>query len=469
MLFFIFGTGYLPGTLSVLTPTQTSDLMNHPQHTCCLTLACGIVLAVAGCNRTGNEAGSPPPPPPPVVSVAQPLQKKIVEWIDFTGRLEAVNYVEIRSRVSGYLQSVHFQEGEVVEKDALLFVVDPRPFQSALEMAQAELEESKAGLEQSRSQLAQAQADKDTALAQVDFTQMEYDRQQKLREQNAASQSELDQARNAFKQAQAGVKSSDAGISLAKAAIATSTATIETAKASVAQAELDLEYTKVKAPITGRVSRRYVTEGNLISGGSEQSTLLTTIVSTDPIYFVFDGSEQQVLRYRRLVQQGDRQSARDVRYPAYLQLADEQGFPHQGYIDFIDNRFDPNTATMLARAVFPNEEDILTPGMFGVARIANSNEHEAILLPDEAIGADQSESFVYVIDEENQARIQIVETGPMALGLRVIRHGIAPGDRVVIGGLQRVRPGSPVDPKETTISADESQAVQLDATPMEKS
>ena len=421
-------------------------------------------ILVTGCGQPST--GPPPARPTPQVKTAHPLQKKIVEWNEFTGRIEAVNFVEIRSRVSGYLESVNFEEGEDVEQDTLLFVVDPRPFEAALAQAKAGQTEAEARLEQSKSQLAQAEAAKETANSQIVFAKADYERLQNIG--NAVSRSEVEQARNEFRKSQASVDSSDAGIALANAAIATSAAAIESAKATVNEAELNLEYTNIKAPVKGRISRKYVTEGNLISGGSEQSTLLTTIVSLDPIYFTFDASEQQVLRFKRLVQEGQRLSVSDAKHPAYLALADEQGFPHQGYIDFVDNRFDPNTATMLARTVFPNPDGMLTPGMFGKIRIAYTAEYEALLLPDAAIGADQSESFVYLVGGDNQASRQVVETGPISHGLRVIRSGITADDLVVVEGLQRVRPGAPVDPQPATIIADADETIKYDSTPVKK-
>ncbi len=424
----------------------------------------GLIAFLSGCNQQQDSA--PPTRPVAQVEVSNPLTKKIVEWNEFTGRLESVNFVEIRSRVSGYLNSVNFQEGQDVEKGALLFVVDPRPFEAQLAQAKASQVEAEARLEQSEAQLAQAAASKETSASQLAYAKTEFERLQKIG--NAISQSEVDQARNEYMKAKASADSSEAGIALANAEIATSAASIETAKANVNEAELNLEYTNIKAPVQGRISRKYVTEGNLIGGGSEQSTLLTTIVSLDPIFFMFDASEQQVLRFQRNVQEGNRQSARDVRYPAYLALADEKGYPHQGYIDFVDNRFNPNTATMSARAVFPNTNGILTPGMFGKIRIANTLEYEAMLLPDASIGADQSDKFVYVIAEDNTASRKVIETGPLVFGLRVVRSGIAAEDRVVIGGLQRVRPGAKVDPQEKAIVAEEDEAESYDSTPREK-
>ncbi|MCA9131883.1 MAG: efflux RND transporter periplasmic adaptor subunit [Planctomycetales bacterium] len=422
------------------------------------------VLALLGC----SPSPAPSPPPPAAVRVAHPLQREVVEWYEFTGRLESVHFVEVRSRVSGYLDSVHFIEGETVEEEQLLFVIDPRPFQAELDKAHAAFEEAKARVEQSNSQRAQALADRETATAQLNFAKTEFERQESLQSRIATSQSEIDQAHNEYLKAQASMEAANAGIALATAAIATAQAAVASSQATIKEAELNLEYTNIKAPITGRISRRYVTEGNLIGGGSEQSTLLTTIVSLDPMYFLFDASEQQVLRFRRLVQEGARRSARDVRYPVHLALADETGFPHPGHLDFVDNRFDPNTATMTARATFANPDDMLTPGMFGKVQMASTAPYPALLLPDAAIGADQSQQFVYVLDEANVAHRKSIQSGPLNLGLRIIRSGIQASDRVVVGGLQRIRPGATVAPTMEDIVADDSPGNRYESLPTEK-
>lgn len=414
-----------------------------------------VLLVVGGCNK---ETTSPSPgigaQRTPQVRVATPVSETVVEWAEFTGRLEAVDFVEIRSRVSGYLKTVEFDEGEIVEKGDLLFVVDPRPFEASLETAKAMLEEAKAREEQAEAQLATAQADKLIAESSVEFTESEYDRQKTLQQRNAGSQSELDRARNEFLKAKAQVQGSDAAIASARAAMSTAKAAIVTAKASVSEIELNLHYTQITAPVAGRISRKNVTEGNLISGGSEQSVVLTTIVSLDPMYFVFDASEQQVLRFQRLMLSGARKSAREVRYPVYLRLADEEGYPHEGYLDFVDNRFDPNTATMTARAVFANESGILNAGMFGKLRLAETPPFETLLLPDESIVSDQAQQVVYVVDDENTVKVRPVETGSLALGLRIIRDGIAADDRVIVGGLQRVRPGMKAEAASEEIEVD---------------
>ena len=369
----------------------------------------GLILLINSCK--GQEA---PPAPPPKVTVSQPLVRELVEWDEYTGRLEAVESVEVRARVSGYLQSVHFEDGQIVKKGDLLFVIDPRPYQAELDQAKAELKLAKARLELAKNDLARAK---------------------KLLNARAISEEEAD------------TRSSDELVAQA---------TVEQAEAAVQAAKLTVEFTQVTAPVSGRISRKLVTEGNLINGGTG-GTLLTTLVSLDPIYCYAEADEQSFLKYTRLASEGKRPSSREVRNPAYLALADETGFPHKGYIDFVDNKLDPNTGTMTGRAVFPNPDLTLTPGLFARIRIPGSGKYNAILLPDEAIGSDQSQRFVMVINNENTTEYRRVELGPIVNGLRIIREGVKPEDWVIVKGLQRVRPGMKVDPqKEKTTPSDEN-------------
>ena len=235
----------------------------------------------------------------------------------------------------------------------------------------------------------------------------------------------------------------------------TAAADVEAAKAAAEQARLDLEFTEVRAPIRGRVGRDLVTVGNLISGGTSDSTLLTTVVSLDPIHVYFDADERAVLKYERLARSGERASSRDVPNPVLLALTDEQGFPHRGQMDFVDNQLDPRTGTMRGRAVFANPDLALTPGLFARVRLLGSGRHQALLLPDEAIGTDQSDRFVLVVDGQGRVESRIVEPGPLIEGLRVVRSGLAPEDRVVIRGLQSVESGSTVEPRAVEIAAPE--------------
>ncbi len=407
------------------------------------------LILVVGCQQSLAPSGGSPQIVK--VSVAQPLVMPLVEWDEYTGRLDAIDAVEIRARVSGYLNSTHFEEGQEVAKGDLLAIVDPRPFQAELNAANARLQESQAKLRESQSLLRQAEAEKADSDAELTLADRRYERTQKLARQNAVAQEEVDVRQSEQLQATAAVEASVAKIESAKAAIATSTAAIETAKANVEAASLNLQYTQVRAPISGRISRRYVTEGNLISGGSNESTLLTTIVSLSPIHVYFDANEQEFLKYVRLARDGTRESSRDVKNPVYVALVDEPDFPHSGHMDFVDNRLDPNTGTMRGRAILANEDGLLTPGLFVKVRLPGSGQYEAVLIPDSAIGSDQSEKFVYVIGDDNAVNQQVVALGPISHGLRIIREGLTGSEMIVTRGLQRIFPGAEVEVTEEAI------------------
>ncbi|MEQ9407991.1 MAG: efflux RND transporter periplasmic adaptor subunit [Fuerstiella sp.] len=378
------------------------------------------------------------------------MTKQIVEWDAYTGRLEAIDFVEIRARVSGYLQSIHFDEGQIVDDGDLLFVIDPRPFRAELSGAEAALSQSKSQLQQALAQLEQAKAEQQQSEAQMKLADQRVKRTRSLKAQNAVSDEELDQREAEYLQAAADVEASRAGISAAEAAIATATASIESAKSGVETAQLNLDYTHIRAPVTGRISRQYVTNGNLVSGGTATSTLLTTITSVEPIYCTFDANEREVLKYTRLAQAGERESSRVAKNPVYLGLVDESGFPHRGHMDFVDNRFDAATASMRARCVFPNKDQVLLPGMFARIRIPGSAAYEAVLIPDSAIGTDQSSQFVYVVIKDEIER-RAVTPGPMVDGLRVIREGLTGDEALVIEGLLKARPGMKVKVSEGSI------------------
>lgn len=378
----------------------------------------GLILLLNGCK--GQEA---PPPPPPKVTVSQPVVRELIEWDEYTGRIEAVDSVEVRARVNGYLESIHFKDGQIVKKGDLLFVIDPRPYQAELDQTEAELKLAKARLELAKNDLARAK---------------------KLLSSRAISEEEAD------------TRASDERVAQA---------TVEQSQAAIQAAKLNVDYTQVIAPISGRISRKLVTEGNLINGGTG-GTLLTTIVSLDPIYCYAEADEQAFLKYTRLAQEGKRPSSRQVRNPAYLALADETGFPHKGYMDFVDNQLDPNTGTIRGRAVFPNPDLTLTPGLFARVRIPGSGRYKAILLPDEAIGSDQSERFVLIVNKENTAERRKVELGPIVNGLRIIREGVKPEDWVIVKGLQRVvMPGVKIDPQREKITPKDENFLTPDLTP----
>ncbi len=376
-----------------------------------------LILLLNSCNR--EQA---PTPPPPKVTVSHPVVRELIEWDEYTGRLEAVDSVEVRARVSGYLESIRFKDGQIVKKGDLLFVIDPRPYQADLDSAEAALKLAKARLELAKNNLARAR---------------------QLLGARAISEEEAD------------TRASDERVAQA---------TVEQSEADVQAVKLNVEFTQVTAPITGRISRKLVTEGNLINGGTG-GTLLTTIVSLDPLYCYAEADEQSYLKYIRLAREGTRPSSREVRNPAYLALADETGFPHKGYIDFVDNRLDPNTGTMTGRAVFPNPDLTLTPGLFARLRIPGSGKYEAIMIPDEAIGSDQSQRFVMIVSNENTAEYRKVELGPIVNGLRIIREGLKPEDLVIVKGVQRVMPGVKIDPQKEKITPKDENFLTPDLTP----
>lgn len=340
----------------------------------------------------------------PKVDAATPLQRPVVEWDLFTGRLEAQERVDVRARVSGALQSVHFVDGATVKKGDLLFTIDPRPYAAVLAEARAQVTRAEVRLELSENDL---------------------DRAERLVARRAISEEEFDARKQEKRQAEAA---------------------LEAAQASVAAARLDVDFTRVEAPIAGRIGELRADVGNLIRGGSADSTVLTTIVSRDPIHFYFNADEQSVLRYMRLTRAGSRRSSRDYPTPVELQLSDESGFPRRGYIDFVDNRFDESTGTMRARARFDNPDDMLVPGMFAKARLRGRGPYEGLLVPDEAIQRDQAQRFVYVLGDDDVAQRRAIEVGPRAYGLRVVRSGLEPTDTVLVAGLARVRPGAAVAP-----------------------
>jgi RND family efflux transporter MFP subunit len=430
------------------------------------TFAIAIFAFVLGCARAQSES---PPPAEVAVVVTSPIKKQIVEWDEYVGRLDPVEFVEVRARVGGYLQSIHFVEGQIVTKGDLLCVIDRRPFVAELNRAKAELEQAKARVSQSVAQIAQARAEQSKADASVNYDRRRLDRSKTLLAKNTVTKDEFELQQSQLLQSQADVEGAKAQMESSLAAIATAKAAVETAQAAVGIADLNLEYTRVTAPVTGRVSRRDVTEGNLISGGTLQSTLLTTIVSLDPIHCYFDADEQAFLKYARLAQEGKRQSSRDVKNPVYIALGDEKNsFPHWGHMDFVDNRLDLNTGTMRARAIFRNPDLFLTPGLFARLRLPGSGRYEGVLAPDSAIGNDQSEKFVFVVGDDNKIRRQVVQIGPVVHGLRVIRSGLDGSEKIVLRGLQRVRIGLLVVPTFEAISAKDNEGLPDDYEPVPK-
>jgi RND family efflux transporter MFP subunit len=348
-----------------------------------------------------------PTAPPPTVTIVQPVARDVVEWDEYIGRLESPETVEVRARVSGYLDKVHFKEGKEVKTGDLLFTIDRRPYQAEYDRADAEHQR---------------------AVSQAELAKNDFERAKRLIATKAISEEDFDTKAKTYTAAEAAVMS---------------------AKATEDSAKLNLEFTEIHSPIDGRIGRALVTQGNLISGGvsGAGATLLTTIVSLDPLYVYSDADERAILKYLQLRREGSRVSARDEPIPAEMALADETGFPHKGYIDFVDNRVDPNTGTMRGRGVFPNEDHSLSPGFFARMRLPGSGKYPALLIPDRALGSDQAEKFVYVVNAEKKVEFRPVTIGPIIDGLRVVKTGLKAGESIIVEGLLRVRPGVVVDAK----------------------
>lgn len=417
------------------------------KHLLPLALAC-----LAGCGAP-KQAGPPAAPPTPQVKVATPVAMTLVDWDPYIGRLEAIESVEVRANVSGYLIEHYFEEGQIVQQGDPLFLIDPRPFEAQLAEAEAGLNQAQADHAEAEAAVLQSQAERGQGQARLELAESRLRRAKPLAPTGAITGDELDIMESERKQAEADLNAADAIIESAKARVVAAAAAVTSAEAAVRTARLNVSYTQIEAPISGRISRRYATTGNLISGGIPGSTLLTTIVSLDPIHCYFDTNERAMLKYIRLAQSGQRGSSRDVKNPVFLSLVDETGFPHKGHMDFVDNRIDEQTGTMRGRAIFANPDQLLSPGMFAKLRIPGSGQYEALLIPDEAVGFDQAEEFVFVVGAGDKAERRAVELGPMSHGLRVVREGLERSDRVVIGGLQLVRAGAPIVPDVTEVVA----------------
>jgi RND family efflux transporter MFP subunit len=364
-------------------------------------------LLLAGCGA------APPPVAPPPVSVAAVVERDVTEWDEFTGRLKAVQSVEVRPRVSGYVKRIAFREGGSVKVGDLLFVIDPEPFEAEAARARAQLASARARAELARQLRVRADG---------------------LLKEQAISQEEFDERAASERQA---------------------TEDVRAGEAQLRTATLNLSYTRVTSPIAGRVSRAEVTEGNLVSGGGGggPATLLTTVVSLDPIYADFDGDEQVYLKYTQLARDGDRPSSRDAKNPVRMGLANEEGYPHEGYMVFVDNQLNPVTGTIRGRAVFENKDGRFTPGLFARLRLLGSGTHRRTLVVDRAIGTDQDRKFVLVVDDKNVANYRPVKLGRVIDGLRVVLDGVKAGEKIVVDGLQRVRPGMPVAPTVVPMDA----------------
>ena len=361
----------------------------------------GFLLAT-----NGSSFAQGAPPAPPSVTVAKPVVKDIIERTDFIGRFEAVDQVDVRARVSGYIDKIHFEDGTLVKAGDLLFTIDPRPYRNALEQAQATVTSSQ---------------------VRLDFAQSDLDRAEQLRRTGNVSDQVFDQRRQAF---------------------LTAKAELDRAQAALRQAQLDVDFTEVRSPLTGRLSRRLVSGGNLVNANQ---TILTNVLTLDPIQFYFDVDERSYLAYSRQTQGGTRTSSNGSANEVLLTLTDERLGQRKEQLDFVDNRLDAASGTIRARAVFANKDLFLTPGLFGRVTIGASDPYSAVLLPDEAIGSDQDRRVAYVLGENNVVSLKPIRVGPRIDGYRVIREGLKGDETVVVNGLVRVRPGSPITPQMTTL------------------
>lgn len=376
-----------------------------------------LALAIAGCHGQAAEESAANPPS---VSVALVVERQIIQWDDLSGRIEAAESVALRPRVSGYIEKVNYHEGQVVKRGDVLFEIDDRSYRAALTRAEADL----AG-----------------TLAQAALAHSEVARAQKLASLEAVSTEELEQRRAAAAQAQADV---------------------QFAQAAIETARLDLDFTRVRAPISGRGGRALVTAGNLVTSEG-QASVLTTLVSLDPIHVHVDIDERTYLRYAQMARMGERPDERNGGVPVSIGLQGEHGHPHAGRVDFIDNRVDPATGTMRVRATLPNTDGLLTPGLYARVRLQGSGTFQALLVDDKAVMTDQDRKYVYVVDKNNTAQRRDIRLGRKAEGLRIVEEGLQPGDRVIVNGIQKITyPGMPVQtqdvPMEPLRSAQSSAA-----------
>jgi multidrug efflux system membrane fusion protein len=361
--------------------------------------AIAVPLLLVACG-----GGGPQQPPPPDVSVAAVVRKSVTEWDAYSGHVEAIESAEIRPRVTGHLNRIHYQEGGLVEKDQLLFTIDNREYKAFADAARADASRAEARAALARQELARAET---------------------LITDRAVSQGELDQARMEAQQADADVLA---------------------ARANLSKAELDLGFTRITSPITGRAGEARVKAGNLVA---PSETLLTTVVSVDPVYVTFTGDERAYLRYQELARSGNRESSRDVRNPVLIGLANEEGFPHRGEVDFVDNALNPATGTIRARAIVPNPDGIFTPGLFARVRLLGASQTDALLINEQAVLTDQDRRYVYIVSKDNAAERRDVTIGPHVEGLVVVDSGLKPGDRVIINGMRKIFfPGQPVNPRD---------------------
>jgi multidrug efflux system membrane fusion protein len=365
----------------------------------------GVGLLLVFLMGTGCRKASAPSQGPLPVNVVTTIEKEVNEWDEFTGRLDPVESVEIRPRVSGYITEIHFEAGAIVKKGDLLYVIDPRPYQADFDRAKAEV---------------------DRMDAQLKLAQIELNRATELRNKNTISASEFDQKAATY-QGAAAAKSS--------------------AEAAKNSAELNLEFTQIKSPIDGRVSDQRITVGNLVQPGAGPESVLTTVVSVDPIYAKVDADENAVLKYVKLSEEGKRVSARTEKIPAWVELGNETDFPHQGYVDFVDNRLDPGTGTVRARVVLKNwNPNLITPGFFARVRVAGATPYRAALVEDKVISSQQGLKYAFVVKPDNTIERRNLEIGGLFEGKRIVKNGLKDGEKVVSTRLQLLQAGMKVQP-----------------------
>ncbi len=399
----------LPGISAEAAPVAAAVAAQPLGRIHMAALAVGVLLllfGLAGCSETNSAPAAGPAAVP--VHVATVAAREVTDWDTFTGRFEAIDSVKLRPRVSGYIESVEFIEGKEVRKGDVLFVIDQRPYQVRLEQAQAELARARARSELAKTELARTQK----LLATHAVSQEEFDRRASQSSQYLADQ--------------------------------------QAARAAVDAAALDLEYTRVAAPIDGRVSRADVTAGNYVNAGD---TVLTSVVSLDPIYVAFEGDEQTFLKYNELAKRGERPNSRDTANLVNIGLANETEFPHAATMNFVDNALNPETGTIRMRAVVSNPDRLFTSGMLARVRLQGSGKYSAPVIDERAIGTDQSRKYVLVVNADSVVEYRPVELGGIYQEGRVVRKGLSAGERIIVGGLQRVRPGATVAAEEEAAKA----------------
>ena len=377
--------------------------------------AAAVLAALATACRPAQSGPPPGPPPAPAVTVQRPIQKEVTDWDEYPGRMQATEMVDVQARVSGYLQSINFKDGAEVKKGDLLFVIDPRPYQAELDRALADVQQARSHLELMSNDVIRAE---------------------RMLSSKAISEEEADTRRSSTR--------------MAASEVAMAEASVETTK-------LNMDYTRITAPISGRIGRKMITEGNLVNGNQGQTTVLASIVSLDPIYCYFEVDEQSILKYQKMAREDKSENISDGKVICELELANETGFPHKGTLDFVDNQVDPSSGTLRLRGAFPNPDRVLQPGFFARVRVPGSVKYPALLIPDLAVGTDQDQKYVSVVNATNVVEFRVVSLGPISDGLRVVRNGLHPDDMVIVNGLMSARPGVTVKPTLAGLAAPGAQ------------